>query len=477
MTISATSLPPEAALRFWADKVPMTRKEYDALADEARARAFFVSGLGKGDLLNTIKDSLGTALAEGKSFGAWKKELRPELERKGWEGDNPHRLAAIFRNNMQSAYQAGRYGQMQKTKELRPYWQMSGVNDSRTRPSHAALHGVVYPADHEFWDTYYPPNGNLCRCTVISLSARQVEKDGLTVETEVDHLREHPDLGVVNTLPQNGFARNVGKDWWAGVRDLPVRDTHPEAWEEARKHPPQGVRPLAPVKSYEALLPALEGRCGQFMSHGNPVQAKMTNSSYFMATYGDGRIEISKKVHATSRGPFNAARELKDAWNALAAKKPLTWNQEYSLESLWHEIMHNRQVRALGNMRKYSPPQVLMETMTQWTSRRTYQELLAALGGKPLHQADILKNGLGYNHWVRNFDTMLGRLRVNDGEILKAVRHMVETKPKDTYSLHLVDILQKKNPALKAGQVQRLLGNLKHAPSQFDSLLDELVQA
>ena len=50
-------------------------------------------------------------------------------------------------------------------------------------------------------------------------------------------------------------------------------------------------------------------------------------------------------------------------------------------------------------------------------------------------------------------------------------------QPHDTYSLHLVDILQKKNPALKAGQVQRLLGNLKHAPGQFDSLLDELVQA
>ncbi|WP_051258072.1 phage head morphogenesis protein [Desulfovibrio cuneatus] len=158
MEITATSLPPKEAIDFWETKVPMGRKEYDALADEARSRAFFVGGLAKGDMLQAVKDSLRKALQEGTSFAQWKKDVGPVLEAAGWPG-NPQRLETIFRTNMQSAYMAGRYAQQKRTVALRPYWQMSGVNDSRTRPSHAALHEVVYPADHEFWDTYYPPNG------------------------------------------------------------------------------------------------------------------------------------------------------------------------------------------------------------------------------------------------------------------------------------------------------------------------------
>lgn len=40
------------------------------------------------------------------------------------------------------------------------------VLDDRTRPEHAELHGATYPVDHVFWDSYYPPNGWNCRCTV-----------------------------------------------------------------------------------------------------------------------------------------------------------------------------------------------------------------------------------------------------------------------------------------------------------------------
>lgn len=238
MKIQTTTVSPKDAIAFWRDKVPMSAKEYAALEAEAQARAFFVSGLAKGDLLALFHESLGRAIAEGKSFAAWKKEIGPELEKKGWTGNNPHRLETIFRNNVQSAHMAGRYRQQMKTVALRPYWQMNALMDQKTRPNHAALHGVVYPANHEFWDTYYPPNDHRCRCGVISLSERQVEKEGITVETEVHHLREHPDLGLVNTTPRNGFNRNVGKDWWHGPRLIADAKRHPEAYAEAQKHPP-----------------------------------------------------------------------------------------------------------------------------------------------------------------------------------------------------------------------------------------------
>lgn len=42
-------------------------------------------------------------------------------------------------------------------------------NDGAVRPEHAALHGVTLPASDSFWDTYFPPNGWNCRCTVVQV--------------------------------------------------------------------------------------------------------------------------------------------------------------------------------------------------------------------------------------------------------------------------------------------------------------------
>ena len=37
------------------------------------------------------------------------------------------------------------------------------------RPEHAALHGVTLPVTDTFWETYYPPNGWNCQCTVVQV--------------------------------------------------------------------------------------------------------------------------------------------------------------------------------------------------------------------------------------------------------------------------------------------------------------------
>ncbi|MCW7140519.1 phage head morphogenesis protein [Escherichia coli] len=83
---------------------------------------------------------------------------------------SPRRLALIYNVNTRVAYNAGRYTQMMNNTDTHPFWQYVAVMDSRTRPAHSALNGLVFRYDDPFWNTHYPPNGWNCRCRVRPLS-------------------------------------------------------------------------------------------------------------------------------------------------------------------------------------------------------------------------------------------------------------------------------------------------------------------
>lgn len=217
---NAVGVVPEDALAFWRDKKPVTSAEFAKLEEAAQARAFTVAGLAQQDLLADLHASLLEAMKSGQTFAWWKKRIPQILDETGWMGA---RVETIFRTNVQTAYAAGRYRQMQEVSKARPYWQYIAVMDDRTRPGHAALNGLVFPADHPFWATNYPPNGFRCRCTVRSLSARQVKKRGLEVLTEIprDLIYIDPKTGMERLIhsiaPDDGFAVNPAKSWLEGL--------------------------------------------------------------------------------------------------------------------------------------------------------------------------------------------------------------------------------------------------------------------
>ena len=205
-SISAQGVIPERALAYWSDA--------------ATQRAFAVAGLAKQDMLAELHASIHEAIKSGETLASWKKRIGHILKETGWTG---HRVETIFRTNVQTAYMAGRYAQMREVAKSRPYWQYLAVGDTRTRPNHAALSGMVFHADDPFWDTNYPPNGFRCRCAVRTLSARQVEKMGLEIREGMprDLLYTDPKTGMeihlASVLPDTGFAANPGKDWLAGL--------------------------------------------------------------------------------------------------------------------------------------------------------------------------------------------------------------------------------------------------------------------
>jgi len=224
-------LPMREAVKFWEDKVKLPPGEYRDLAIDAKVRAFGVSGIAKGRELETVFSSLRRALVEGISFGEFRKECREIFRRRGWYGKGAWRVDNIFRTNVQTAYHVGRYKQLAGAAKDRPYWMYDAVNDSRTRPLHAALDGKVFPADSSFWDSWYPPNGYRCRCGVVSLTGSQVKDRGLDVSEDINGKLIEPvdpktgmKLLARLLVPDEGFSGNPGRSVWGALVDGALKE-------------------------------------------------------------------------------------------------------------------------------------------------------------------------------------------------------------------------------------------------------------
>ncbi|CAK7024624.1 MAG: hypothetical protein DELT_02529 [Desulfovibrio sp.] len=235
--ILAAPVTPEAAIAFWKWKAALPDDVVKRLEEGARERAFYVAGLAERDAVQTVKDAIQAALENGETLADFKARCIDIIESQGWH-DN--RVETIYRNNMQTAYAAGRYAKMQEVKKFRPYWQYFIIEDGRARPAHAILNNLVFHADHEFWITNYPPNGHKCRCGVRTLSARQVEREGLLIQVEMpgDGMWTDPATGmeyhVARPGADDGWSGNPGRGWLYGLDLNKYEDLSPGTYKEQR---------------------------------------------------------------------------------------------------------------------------------------------------------------------------------------------------------------------------------------------------
>ena len=239
--------PPQEAMSFFRKKGYQTSFSWQDMWQEEHARAFTVAKAMRLDILEDIRQEVDRALVDGLTERQFKENLSPRLMAKGWWGKglvfdpqtgqmvmsqlgSSRRLGIIFDTNMRMARAAGQWERIQRSKERRPYLMYVIVDDSHTRPAHRAKYHIVLPVDHPFWDSWYPPNGWRCRCSVLQLSERDLERMGLQV-TGDDELANIPTrewvnkrTGVVETIPEGispGFNYNVGKAHMRGITPPP----------------------------------------------------------------------------------------------------------------------------------------------------------------------------------------------------------------------------------------------------------------
>jgi SPP1 gp7 family putative phage head morphogenesis protein len=159
-------LPPEEAIKYFRDKRVVTSKKFNDLREEARSAAFTVGGIYEQEVLEGFKEEIARSLEEGIPQRETIKRFREILDGAGHKQLGAFHLETIFRTNMQMAYGVGRRQALEGVADDLSLWEYHAVLDDRTRPTHAALDGLILPATHEFWNDHYPPWGFNCRCTV-----------------------------------------------------------------------------------------------------------------------------------------------------------------------------------------------------------------------------------------------------------------------------------------------------------------------
>ena len=198
MTLAVNfDLAPAKAVKFFQGKGLQAYFAWQDMLHEEHDRAFTIAKMTDLDLLSDVRGYVDRAIAEGWTRQRFIDELKPELVRRGWWGraemrdpltgemrevqlGSPRRLNTIYDTNLRTAYSAGHWDRIRDNERSAPYVMYSAVLDGRTRAQHRAWNGKVLRADDPWWKTHTPPNGWNCRCTVIQLSKRDLNKMGKT---------------------------------------------------------------------------------------------------------------------------------------------------------------------------------------------------------------------------------------------------------------------------------------------------------
>lgn len=159
--ISAEAMTPEEALSFFQRKEVMLREDFEALADIYRPRSFTIAYVENLDILGAAKMEIEKFLVSGEGLGEFQATMDSLFSRMGVDQLTPHHIENVFRTNMQTAYNAGRWEALQDPEmaEFFPLYEYHAVDDDRLRPTHEAMNGKRFRRDDPIWDIWWPTNG------------------------------------------------------------------------------------------------------------------------------------------------------------------------------------------------------------------------------------------------------------------------------------------------------------------------------
>ena len=257
----------------------------DVWQDE-HTRAFAVAGVMRMDVLQVLHDEVGRAVSEGVALEDFRARVRSQLVARGFWGNvkvtdpdtgeerttrfDERRLQLVFNVNVRQSQAAGQWARIERLKQRYPYITYRTMRDERVRASHRPWDGVTLPVDHEWWNTHFPPNGWMCRCTAYGIDERGIERlraAGAPIKTEpprtdwISYVNRRS--GEISPVPRGidpGFAYNPGKGRDAAFFDAAVE-------KAARSSPLAGAVAVAQAQAdYPAMVARKTAEFGRAVS-------------------------------------------------------------------------------------------------------------------------------------------------------------------------------------------------------------------
>jgi SPP1 gp7 family putative phage head morphogenesis protein len=209
-------VPHTEAAKFLAGKPVVAREVFDRLLPDLQARAFTLAGVENANVMQGVRDLIAE-IPRGADWDKVKGEIAAKVSPYLGEGAE-RRAELVMRQHGFQAYQAAQYEVMDRQRAAFPYWQYQTAEDDRVRESHAALNGVVMPADSPFWDAHYPPWDWGCRCFVVPLTEDDVAEMQAADAAKKPEERRVLDpaqqaqletAGIVQRAPDGGVPRPI----------------------------------------------------------------------------------------------------------------------------------------------------------------------------------------------------------------------------------------------------------------------------
>ena len=172
------------AIDWFIKKFPILYDHLDDVTKKVNETFFYIKRSLELETTRTLYNNLLDNLSNGGTLKDWLEASKTILDKTGL-GDSPWYLELVYRNNMQSSYNAGAFYNQEFNKKKKPYGLYDAIDDERTSEICQILNGKVYPLDHPFWNRYLPPNHHGCRSKRITLSKEELEEYGLTVSKTV----------------------------------------------------------------------------------------------------------------------------------------------------------------------------------------------------------------------------------------------------------------------------------------------------
>ncbi|WP_051269753.1 phage head morphogenesis protein [Flavobacterium suncheonense] len=346
---------------------------------------------------------------------------------------NQNYLEAEYQYAVGASLMAGKWSEFGESDRYNLQYRTAG--DARVRQEHEKLHNTTLPKNDPFWDSYYPPNGWRCRCTVVEVlkdkyeqsdsgksikageaATSQIGKDG---KNRLEIFRFNPGKQKIIFPPKHPYRLGIGnKEVTKVIKDVYKNNNSINLSDFIKGGIPTNKEIKAIFQKYAQLYPD-DFRNGledvKFLkSTGYLMQHSMKYSPATGKWVGGSTLSLSS--HTFSSIDFNPLESFKTALGAIKKGEKLSFKQEYALESMWHEILHAKTKTAPVKLSPVGTKN--METINQFCARHTYPEFMERLGGKATHQKDILENGYGYREWISDFRQNLKEKGISEDKAL-----------------------------------------------------------